>query len=158
MIISALCMFCGNIEGNDPDAAAEALRAAGYLVFRLPPELKAATCEIDGDDFIEVRREGNDDDDSIDAMWADARRIVAPFEGEVECVGVASEELFLELTGPLDTRPRCAHCRQLGTPDRALLSIDVGGGERDVLLHNDCRKAWLDALIAAEPDETRIPF
>jgi hypothetical protein len=149
VIISALCMFCGNIPGNNPDGAAEALRAARYEVFRLPPELKAATCEIEGDDFIEIRREGAADDDAIDAMWADAQRIVAPFEGDVECVGAASEELFLELTGSLDTRPRCAHCRGLGTPDRPLLSINVG--QRHVWLHNDCQGPWLDTLVGAGP-------
>ena len=98
MTISALCMFCGNIPGTNPDAAAAALRAAGYQVFRLPPELKAATCEIEGDDFIEIRSEGDADDDAIDAMRADAQRIVAPFEGDVDCVGAASIEPFAELT------------------------------------------------------------
>jgi hypothetical protein len=103
MTIAAWCLFCGNIPGNNPDAAAEALRAAGYQVFRLPPELQDATCEIEGDDFIEIRREGADDD-AINAMWADIDRIVAPFEGDVECVGAASEELFPELTWPCCTR------------------------------------------------------
>jgi hypothetical protein len=146
MIISALCMFCGNIEGNNPDAAAEALRAAGYQVFRLPPELNNS--EVEGDDFIEIRREGDADDDSINTMWADARRIVDPFGGDVDCVGAASEEPFLELTAP--SLDRCAHCMELGTPDRPLLSTDVGVGV-GVLLHNDCWKPWLDALIAAGP-------
>jgi hypothetical protein len=39
MTLSALCIFSGNLPQNNPDAAAEALRAAGYQVFRLPPEL-----------------------------------------------------------------------------------------------------------------------
>ena len=91
MTIAALCGFLGNIEGNDPDGAAEALRAAGYQVFRLPPELKAATCEIEGDDFIEVRREGDADDDAINAMWADAQRIVAPFKGMSTVSGLRSK-------------------------------------------------------------------
>jgi len=97
-MIAALCGFLGNIEGNDPDAAAEALRAAGYQVFRLPPELQDATCEIEGDDFIEIRREGDADDDSIDAMRADAERIASPFGGYVDCCGAASIEPFAELT------------------------------------------------------------
>jgi hypothetical protein len=138
MTIAALCGFLGNIEGNDPDAAAEALRGAGYQVFRLPPELKAATCEIEGDDFIEVRREGAPDDDAIAAMWADVDRIVAPFEGDVDCVGAASEEPFPELTGPL--RPYCFHCHRPGTPDGPLLSISVG--QYHVLVHNNCLQAW----------------
>jgi hypothetical protein len=137
-MIAALCGFLGNIEGNDPDASAEALRAAGYQVFRLPPELKAATCEIEGDDFIEVRREGDADDDAINAMWADVDRIVAPFEGEVDCVGAASEELFPELTGSL--RSHCYHCHKLGTPDKPLLSIHIG--QYHWLFHNDCLGVW----------------
>jgi hypothetical protein len=152
MTIAALCGFLGNIEGNDPDAAAEALRGAGYQVFRLPPELKAATCEIEGDDFIEVRREGADDDDAIDAMWADAQRIITPFQGEVDCVGAASEELFLELTGPL--RPYCFHCHRPGTPDGPLLSINVG--QYHVLFHSDCLGVWFagpgfDTLVQELP-------
>jgi hypothetical protein len=130
----------------NPDAAVEALRAAGYEVFRLPPELNNS--EVEGDDFIEIRREGDADDAAIDAMWADARRIVDPFGGDVDCVGPASQEPFLELLAPRD--PRCNHCMELGTPDRPLLSIDVGVGG-GVLLHNDCWKPWLEALIAAGP-------
>jgi hypothetical protein len=79
MTISALCIFSGDLPENNPDAAAAALRAAGYQVFRPPPELKA-TCyfeDDDFDDFIEIRREGDADDDSIDAMRADAERIFA---------------------------------------------------------------------------------
>ena len=148
MTISALCMFCSDLPGSNPDAAAEALRAAGYQVFRLPPELKAATCE-EGHDFIEIHREGNDDEDAIAAMWADAQRIVGPFEGDVDCVGAASEELFLELTGMLDTRPCCAHCGYRGTPDRPLLLIF---SQRHVWLHNDdCLRPWLDTLVEAGP-------
>ena len=152
MTIAALCGFLGNIEGNDPDGAAEALRAAGYQVFRLPPELKAATCEIEGDDFIEIRCEGAAADDAIDAMWADAQRIITPFQGEVDCVGAASEEPFPELTGPL--RPHCFHCKKPGTPDGPLLSINVG--QYHVLFHNDCLGVWFagpgfDTLVQELP-------
>jgi hypothetical protein len=148
MTISALCIFAGDNPKANPKAAAEALRAAGYEVFRLPPELNNS--EVEGDDFIEIRREGDADDAAIDAMWADARRIVDPFGGDVDCVGPASEEPFLELTAP--SLDRCAHCMKLGTPDRPLLSTDVGVGVGvGVLLHNDCWKPWLDALIAAGP-------
>jgi hypothetical protein len=60
MTISALCIFSGNLtKAADIDAAAEALRAAGYQVFRLPPELNNS--EVEGDDFIEIRREGDAD-------------------------------------------------------------------------------------------------
>jgi hypothetical protein len=149
MTISALCIFSGNMPKSDPDAAAEALRAAGYQVFRLPAELNKS--EVEGDDFIEIRREGDADDAAIDAMWADAQRIVDPFDGGVDCVGPASEEPFNDLTcPPLDRGDYCGHCMGPGTPDRPLLSIDVGGGG-GVLLHNDCWKPWLDALIAAGP-------
>ena len=88
MTIFALCIFSGGLPQTNPDAAAEALRAAGYQVFRLPPELKA-TLEVEGDDFIEIRREGDDDDDdSIDAMWTDAERIVSPFGGDADCAAL----------------------------------------------------------------------
>jgi hypothetical protein len=55
-ILSALCIFAGANPASNPNAAAEALRAAGYQVFRLAPELN--TSEVEGDDFIEARREG----------------------------------------------------------------------------------------------------
>ena len=112
---------------TDPDAGAEALRAAGYQVFRLPHELKA-TLEVEGDDFIEIRREGdNDDEDARDAMEADVNRILSPFGGEIDCSGFLT---IAEMWTP--SPPCCAHCRDLGTPDRPLLSIDVGGGRRHV--------------------------
>jgi hypothetical protein len=83
MTIFALCVFAGGLPNCDSDAAAEALRAAGYEVFRLPRELKA-TLDIEGDDFVEVRGEGNDDADSRDAMEAEVNRIIDPFGGEIE--------------------------------------------------------------------------
>jgi hypothetical protein len=152
-----LCIFSGNLPQNNPDAAAEALRAAGYQVFRLPPELNNS--EVEGDDFIEIRREGDADDDSINTMWADARRIVDPFGGDVDCVGAASEEPFLELTMP--SAPRCANCIGLGTPGRTLLSVGVG--EDHVWLHKDCLGPWLDTLVKAGPRldtlvEEPLPF
>jgi hypothetical protein len=149
MTIFALCCFAEGLD-PDPDAAAEALRAAGYQVFRLPRALKA-TLEIEGDDFIEVRGKGNDDEDSRDAMEADVDRIVSPFGGAIDPTGCVT---IAELGTPLP--PYCDHCSELETPDRPLLSIDVGGGERDVLLHNDCREPWLEALIAG--DEEAVPF
>ena len=94
MTIFALCCFAAGLD-PDPDAAAEALRAAGYQVFRLPAELNKS--EVEGDDFIEVRCEGDADDDSIDAMWTDIQRIVSPFDGDVDCVGPASPEPFNDL-------------------------------------------------------------
>ena len=75
-VFSALCVFSGTESETNPDAAAEALRAAGYQVFRLPPELKNS--EVEGDDFLEIRREGDADDDAINAVWADAQRVVDP--------------------------------------------------------------------------------
>ena len=150
MTIFALCCFAEGLD-PDPDAATEALHAAGYRVFRLPAALKA-TLEIEGDDFIEVRGEGNDDRDLRHAMEADVNRIVDPFGGEIDCSGFLT---IAEMWTP--SPPCCAHCRDLGTPDRPLLSIDVGGGRRHVLLHKDCREPWLDALIEAGPEE-ECPF
>jgi hypothetical protein len=153
MTIFAMCVFSGGLPQTNPDAAAEALRAAGYQVFRLPPVLKARL-EVEGDDFIEIRREGdNDDEDAREAMEAEAERIVSPFGGASEpSRGVTIAELWTP------SPPRCAHCRELGTPDRPLLKIkiDVGDGKRRALLHNDCRKPWLDALIEGRLEE--VPF
>jgi hypothetical protein len=140
--LSALCIFAGDNPQANPDAAAEALRAAGYQVFRLPPELHNS--KVPGDDFIEVHKEGDADED---AMWADAQRVVDPFGGDVDCVGPASEELFLDLLGP--SLPRCAHCKDLGTPDRVLWSVEAGKGH--VLLHRACLRPWIDALMAGGP-------
>jgi hypothetical protein len=164
MTIFALCCFAFNCPTFNPDAAAEALLAAGYKVYRLPFELKRAL-EIADDDFIEIRGAGNnDDEDSRDAMEADAERIVKLFGGAIDPTGALTLAELWESPGSSQQassnriRPCCAHCRDLGTPDRPLLSIDVGGGRRHVLLHNECREPWLDTLIAAESDETRIPF
>jgi hypothetical protein len=146
MTIFALCCFAGDFEQANPDAAAEALRAAGYKVFRLPPALKKKL-EVEGDDFIEIRREGNDDEDSRDAMEADAERIVSPFGGAIDpsgCVTIA------ELWTPLPDL--CAHCGGLGTPDRTLLRVKVG--ENRAWLHRDCLGPGLDTLVEREP----IPF
>jgi hypothetical protein len=96
MTISALCIFSDDLSGDNANGAAEALRAAGYQVFRLTPELQAKI-EIEGDDFIEVRRAGDADKDSIDAMWADVKRIVAPFDADIDCVGPAAKEPFNDL-------------------------------------------------------------
>jgi hypothetical protein len=149
MTIFALCCFAAGLD-PDPDAATEALRAAGYRVFRLPAALKARL-EVEGDDFIEIRREGNDDEDSRDAMEVDVNRILSPFGGEIDCSAFMT---IAEMWAPSMRLPCCAHCRDPGTPDRTLLSIDVGGGERHVLLHNDCREPWINALIEGTP----IPF
>ena len=78
--------------------------------------------------------------------------ILSSFGGEIDC---SAFRTIAEMWTP--SPPYCAHCRDLETPDRPLLSIDVGGGRRHVLLHNDCRKPWLDALIAAGPEE-ECPF
>ena len=145
MTISALCIFSGNMPKSDPDAAAEALRAAGYQVFRLPPELNNS--EVEGDDVIEICRDGDADDDAINAMWADAQRTVDPFGGDVDCVGAASEVPFVELLAP--SLPRCAHCIGPGTPDRPLTPIHFGEGH--VLLHNDCLRPWLNRLVEEGP-------
>jgi hypothetical protein len=76
-------VFSGGLERTDSDAGAEALRAAGYEVFRLPPELKK-TLQVEGDDYVEIRGKGTDDDDSRDAMEADVNRILSPFGGEID--------------------------------------------------------------------------
>ena len=90
MTIFALCVF----SGGHSDAGAEALRAAGYEVIRLPPQLKA-TLEVKGDDFVEIRREGNDDEDSRDAMRADVNRILDPFSGEIDgCAFMTIAEMW----------------------------------------------------------------
>jgi hypothetical protein len=78
MTIFALCCFAFNCPTFNPDAAAEALRAAGFKVYRLPPLLKVAL-EFP-DDFLEIRR----DDDSREAMEADAERIVSLFGGAID--------------------------------------------------------------------------
>jgi hypothetical protein len=86
MTIFALCCFSDDLSGTNVDAAAEALREAGYEVIRRPLDLKIEP-ELEGDDFIEVRGAGNDDKDSRDAMEADVNRILSPFGGEIDCTG-----------------------------------------------------------------------
>ena len=94
MIISALCIFSGDLPENNPDGAAEALTRAGYQIFRLSPEQKARLA-VEGDDFIEICRNGNANDDY--AMLADAERIVSPFGGMADDCGAASIEPFIGL-------------------------------------------------------------
>jgi hypothetical protein len=85
MTIFSLCVFSCSLN-PDPDAAAEVLRAAGFKVYRLPSLLKVAL-EFPGDDFLEIRREGADDEGSLMAMRADAERIVSVFGGGIDCSG-----------------------------------------------------------------------
>jgi hypothetical protein len=85
MTIFALCCFACGLD-PDPDAAAEALGAAGYEVIRRPLALKIEP-ELEGDDFLEIRGEGNDDEDSRDAMEAEVNRIIKPFGGEIDPTG-----------------------------------------------------------------------
>ena len=91
--LSAWVIFAEDYAGTRTAAAAEALRAAGYQAYRLPPAL-AAQIEIAGDDFIEARIEGDDDTESLNAMWADVERVVAPFDADVDNVGPAAKEPF----------------------------------------------------------------
>ena len=144
MTIFALCGFSAGQNPN-PDAGTEALRQAGYTVFRLPPALKA-DLEFEGDDYIEVRGAG--EEDARDAMKADVNRILEPFGGWIDDYSgfLTIAEMWAPQPPPL---PRCDHCMDLETSDRTLLSVDVGGGERDVLLHSECRKPWIDALVEA---------
>jgi hypothetical protein len=75
----AVCVFSGGLPETDSDAGAEALRAAGYEVYRLPPELKAKL-DVEGDDYIEIRR----NDRSRTEMEAEADCLIEPFGGRVE--------------------------------------------------------------------------
>jgi hypothetical protein len=78
-VFCSVCVFSGDLPGSDSDAAAEAQRAAGFTVFRLPPAVKAAL-DVEGDDFIEIRRNAR----SRCSMDAAADLIVEPFGGRVE--------------------------------------------------------------------------
>jgi hypothetical protein len=90
-VFCSVCVFSGDLPETDSDAAAKALRAAGFEVFRLPLELKAKL-DILGDDYIEIRR----NDRSRDAMEAEVDRIVEPLGGRVE-IGIES---ILEFFAP----------------------------------------------------------
>jgi hypothetical protein len=98
-MIFALCCFSQGCD-PDPDAAAAALSRAGYEVIRRPLALKIER-GLEGDDFIEIRRAGNnDDEDARDAMEAEVERIVAPFGGAIDpsgCLTIA--ELWEPKTG-----------------------------------------------------------
>jgi hypothetical protein len=86
MTIFALCCFSQGCD-PDPDAASAALREAGYTVIRRPLDLKIEP-DLEGDDFIEVRGKGdNDDEDSRDAMEAEVNRILEPFGGAIDPSG-----------------------------------------------------------------------
>lgn len=150
MTIFALCCFGEEMNPN-PDAATEALRAVGYKVFRLPLALKMGL-EIKGDDFVEVRGKGNDEDeDARDAMEAHVGRIVSRFGGAIDPSGART---IAEMFAPLPAH--CAHCMELGTPDRPLLKIrvNVDGDKHRALLHSECLKAGVVKLLDEEP----IPF
>jgi hypothetical protein len=96
MIISTLCIFSGGLPETDSDAAAKALRAAGYEIYRLPLELKAKL-EVEGDDFIEVRRRARADA-FPETIMAHVERIVSPFGGYVDGSCEAAMEPFADLT------------------------------------------------------------
>jgi hypothetical protein len=88
-VLCSVVVFSGDLPGSDSDAAAEALRAAGFVVFRLPLELKAKL-DVEGDDYIEIRRA----DRSRNKMEAEANRIVAPLGGDVLCGVESIVEVF----------------------------------------------------------------
>jgi hypothetical protein len=96
MIISTLCIFSGDLPETNPNAAAKALRAAGYKIFRLPPELRAKL-EVEGDDFIEVRRRARADA-FLETIMAHVERIVSPFGGYADGTCEAAMEPFADLT------------------------------------------------------------
>ena len=98
MTIFALCVFSGGLDQPTPTLGPRRCARPDTQVFRLPPALKA-TLEVKGDDFVEVRREGNDDEDSRDAMEADVNRILEPFGGEIDCPAICDHSRNVDAAG-----------------------------------------------------------
>jgi len=75
MKIMATIVFSGDLN-PDPDAAAVALRKAGYEVRRMPEKFRP-TLAHPRDDFIEALIESDGSDDKIvDAIWKEIDTIV----------------------------------------------------------------------------------
>jgi hypothetical protein len=106
--VMALAVF-SRCDELDPDAAADALRKAGYTVQRLPPELSAQMLDLD--EFIEAHIEapidGRDDNTIIDAIWSEVDAIVNRYGGEVAEGGrIGPEHVpFVEHFGPCGGEP-----------------------------------------------------
>jgi hypothetical protein len=77
----ACCVFNGNSLKDDRNAAAAALRAAGYWVGRPKAELQAELEKATHNFFMGVRREDDGSVASLSAMIDDINRIAAPFGG-----------------------------------------------------------------------------
>jgi hypothetical protein len=73
----------------DVDAAADALKEAGYEVHRLPEKLRKRL-DHPLDDFLEAWIEDDDDDYGMEAVMDEVESIVAPYGGAChECGPVA---------------------------------------------------------------------
>ena len=132
-----MCIFAGDNPQANPDAAAEALRAAGYEVFRLPPAFRD-TLYINGDDFVEIRKRDDDDekdaDDLASAIRADTERIVEPFGGDVDCVGAANPLPFIDLfLGQGKTSGTYASWVILSTAEKTLAAVLALGEKIEAL-------------------------
>jgi hypothetical protein len=164
-VFSALCIFAGDNPQANPDAAAEALRAAGYQVFRLPPAFRD-TLYINGDDFVEIRKRDDDDekdaDDLASAIRADTERIVEPFGGDVDCVGAANPLPFIDLfLGQGKTSGTYASWVILSTAEKtlaAVLALDTGiAGIRFKLGVMDKRLVAVEKRIADLEQRMHVP-
>ena len=71
------------LEPN-PDAGAEALRAAGYRSFACRPSSKPRW-RSKATTSLRSAAKAMTDEDARDAMEADVSRIVYPFGGEIDC-------------------------------------------------------------------------
>jgi hypothetical protein len=99
MKIGGYVAFAGDLDDFDPDAAAVALRRAGFDVMRMPATFRSRM-EIPQDDFILVCTDGPETEKFIGAVMKEIDGIVSDYGGLLdECGPIASyrapfEELF----------------------------------------------------------------
>jgi hypothetical protein len=99
--LRAFVAFSGNLVELDVDAAADALRKAGYRVYRLPGKYTTRLTHP-LDDFIEAHTVADDCDKVIDAIMDEVDGIVDPYGGWcVECGPVEPDNVpFAEMFDP----------------------------------------------------------
>jgi hypothetical protein len=82
--------FSGNDKGRNPDACADALRAAGFAVTRMDERynrLMEIPPGIPGDEVMEAVKAG-----TVDDVWEEIDEIVEPFGGDCNEAGEISDD------------------------------------------------------------------
>jgi hypothetical protein len=84
--IIGIIRFSGDDRGRNPDACADALRAAGFAVTRMDDRFKRVL-KIPGDEEMEATKTGTPGD-----VWKEIDKIIEPFGGDCQECGEISDD------------------------------------------------------------------